>query len=152
MIAEKLGLLNKYTEGGKTHEEFIRLGFEHSGVKEMISWEKLQEKGYFVIPTDTEWKNYRHGLIDFYENPEKYPLNTLSGKLEIYSQRLAENFPDDEERPPIPKWIEKGSSHDERLSGQRAKNYPLLVASNHPRWGVHANHEDVTWFRGYPDL
>jgi trimethylamine-N-oxide reductase (cytochrome c) len=29
----------------------------------------------------------------------------------------------------------------------RAEKYPLLVCSNHPRWGVHANHEDISWLR-----
>jgi len=26
----------------------------------------------------------------------------------------------------------------------------LLTVSNHPRWGVHANHEDITWIREIP--
>ena len=67
--------------------------------------------------------------------------------MEFYSQRLAEHFPDDEERPPIPKWVEKGESHDERLSGDRAKKYPYLVVSNHPRWRVHSQHDDMQWLR-----
>jgi anaerobic selenocysteine-containing dehydrogenase len=29
----------------------------------------------------------------------------------------------------------------------RAEKFPLLVCSNHPRWGVHANHEDISWLR-----
>ena len=45
-------------------------------------------------------------------------------------ESLAKHFPDDEERPPIPKWIEKGITHDERLSSKRALVYPLLVLRN----------------------
>ena len=37
----------------------------------------------------------------FYEDPEKFPLDTPSGKLGFYSQALADNFPDDKERQPI---------------------------------------------------
>jgi molybdopterin guanine dinucleotide-containing S/N-oxide reductase-like protein len=146
LIAEKLGLLKEYTEG-RSPEEWMRLGFEKSGAKAMISWEELNQKGYFVIPTDPHWQQYRAGLINFYEHPEKSPLKTPSGKVEFYSQNLAKYFPDDIERPPVPHWIEKGESHDERLSSSRARKYPLLIVSNHGRWRVHSQHDDITWTR-----
>ncbi len=86
-------------------------------------------------------------MIKFYEDPEKYPLSTPTGKLEFYSTGLAEHFPDDEERPPVPKWIPQGVSHEETIGTGRSKKYPLLVMSNHPRWGVHSEHDDITWLR-----
>jgi len=146
LIAEKLGLLKEYTEG-KSIDEWIRHGFETSGVADYISWEEFNKKGYFVVPTDPEWKKYKPGLRDFYENPEGNPLQTPSGKIEFYSQRLAEHFPDDNERPPVPHWIPYGESHQESLLHPRAKKYPLLIVSNHGRWRVHANLDDVTWFK-----
>ena len=33
------------------------------------------------------------GMIDFYEDPEKHPLKTPSGKIEFYSQRLSQALP-----------------------------------------------------------
>ena len=75
------------------------------------------------------------------------PLATPTGKIEFYSEALAVHFPDDTERPPVPHWIEKGESHDERLSSERAKAYPLLMMSNHGRWRVHAQCDDITWTR-----
>jgi trimethylamine-N-oxide reductase (cytochrome c) len=146
MIAERLGLLEEYTDG-KSVEDWIKLGFEHSGVAELISFEEWKENGYYVIPTDPEWDKDKPGYREFYEDPEKHPLQTPTGKLEFYSQSLAEHFPDDEERPPSPKWIPYGETHQESLLCERAKDYPLLVVSNHPRWGVHANHDDISWFR-----
>jgi len=148
-IAEKLGLLDKYTES-KSVEEWIKVGFDHSGVQDMLTYQEFKEKGYFVIPTDPEWQKYKPGMRDFYENPDKYPLKTPSGKIEFYSQNLARYFPDDRERPPVPHWIEKGESHDERLSSERARRYPLLIVSNHGRWRVHANLDDITWFKETP--
>ena len=47
----------------------------------------------------------------------------------------------------MPKWIAKGITHDETIGTERAKKYPLLVMSNHPRWSVHAQHDDITWLR-----
>jgi len=146
LVAERLGLREEVTKG-KSIEEWMKIGFEHSGVADLISWEKFKENRYYVIPTDPEWKKSPPGLRAFYDDPGKNPLTTPTGKLEIYSQRLAENFPDDEERPPYPKWIPYGESHQESLLCERASKYPILVCSNHPRWGVHANHDDITWFR-----
>jgi anaerobic selenocysteine-containing dehydrogenase len=149
MIAEKLGLLEEYT-GGKTVEEKIRSSFETWGIQDMITYEDFEEKGYFVIPTDPEWKKRPAGLKEFHDNPDNHPLKTPSGKIEFYSQNLARHFPEDMERPPVPHWIERGLSHDERLSSERAKKYPLLLMSNHGRWRVHAQCDDITWTREAP--
>jgi trimethylamine-N-oxide reductase (cytochrome c) len=149
LIAEKLGLLKEYTQSLSIPDR-VKRGFENSGVQNLITYEEFREKGYFVVPTDPEWKKYPPGLRKFYEDPENNKLSTPSGKIEFYSQRLATLFPDDKERPPVPHWIEKGESHDERVSSERAKQYPLLVVSNHPRWRVHANHDDMTWLREIP--
>jgi molybdopterin guanine dinucleotide-containing S/N-oxide reductase-like protein len=151
-VAERFGLLEAYTDG-HTVEDLIRHGYENSGVKELISYEELLEKEYYVVPADPEWKDYKKypvGLSEFYEDPEKAPLTTPSGKFEFYSERLQQHFPDDPERPPSAQWVEKGETHDERTSSERAKEYPLLVMSNHPRWRVHANHDDMKWVREAP--
>ncbi len=86
-------------------------------------------------------------LLKFYEDPEKHPLTTPTGKLEFDATGLAEHFPDDLERPPVPKWIAEGISHEETIGTERAKKYPLLVMRNHPRWSVHSQHDDITWLR-----
>ena len=36
------------------------------------------------------------------------------------------------------------------FGSERAKKYPLLVVSNHPRWRVHAQLDDITWFHEIP--
>ena len=148
-IAEKLGLLEKYT-GGKTVDEWIRVGFDNCGIKHLVSWEEFKEKGHYVIPNDPDWQKYDIGLRKFADDPVKNPISTPTGKLEYYSQRLADHFPDDKERPPLPHWIERGETHDERLSGDRAKKYPFLCLSNHPRWRVHSQHDDMQWLREIP--
>jgi trimethylamine-N-oxide reductase (cytochrome c) len=147
MIAEKLGKLEEYTKG-KSVQDWIKYGWETSNVADLVSWEQLNEKDYYIVPTDPNWESYPAGMINFYNDPEKYPLSTPTGKIEIYSQRLADHFPDDKERPPMPRWIEGGPgwTHDESLSSERAKKYPLLCQSNHGRWRVHAQLGDVNWF------
>ena len=146
MIAEKMGLLEEYTEG-KSVEEWIKTAYESSGVAAEISWEALNEKGYYVVPPDENWKENKPGLSPFYEDPEKNPLSTPSGKIEFYSERLAKHFPDDRERPPVPHWIPRGEYHEETMECERAQKYPLLVISNHPKWRTHSQHDDMTWIR-----
>jgi molybdopterin guanine dinucleotide-containing S/N-oxide reductase-like protein len=148
-VAKKLGKYEEITQG-KTTEDWIRHIFDNSGLPDFISWEEFNEYGYYVFPPAEGWENDPAGLIKFYEDPEANPLPTPSGKLEFYSEKLAENFPDDEERPPMPRWIEKGITHDERLSSERAKKYPLLQMSNHGRWRTHAQADDISWTREAP--
>ena len=145
-IAERFGLLAEYTEG-KTVAEWIEHGYRNSGAAGEISFEQLKDRGYYVVPQEAKPDSARPGLLDFYEDPERHPLSTPSGKIEFYSSRLAEHFPDDDERPPMPRWIPEGESHQESRDGERGRYCPLLVVSNHPRWRVHSQHDDMKWLR-----
>jgi anaerobic selenocysteine-containing dehydrogenase len=148
-IAKRLGVYKEYT-GGKSVDEWIKESFDHSRIQKLISWDQFREKGYFVVPTSPDWKEDPPGLRNFYDNPLDNPLKTPTGKLEFESVGLKEHFPDDIERPPVPHWIPYGESHQESLQHPRSKKYPLLILTNHPRWAVHANHEDIDWLREIP--
>jgi trimethylamine-N-oxide reductase (cytochrome c) len=148
-VARKLGKYEEVSQG-KSVAAWIKHCFDIIGMQELISWEDFKNKGYYLFPTASDWDKYPAGMIKFYQDPEKNPLPTPSGKLEFYSQRLAEHFPDDKERPPLPHWIEKGKTQDEGPFGARARKYPLLVVSNHPRWRMHAQCDDISWIREIP--
>jgi len=148
-IAKKMG---KYDEvmGGMDLEALEKSVFDNMDLNNYISWEEFKEKEIYIFPIAKDWENDPAGFYKFYEDPENNPLPTPTGKLEIYSESLAKHFPDDKERPPIPKWIEKSEMHDERISSVRAKAHPLLVMSNHGRWRVHAQCDDISWTREAP--
>ena len=148
-VAKKLGVYEQYTEG-KTYEDFIREGFEASGVQEFMTYKEFREKGYFVAPTADGWEQDTPGFREFYEDPENHPLQTPSGRIEFYSIGIHENFYGDDERAPVPHYIPYGESHQESLLHPRGETYPYLVISNHPRWRVHANHDDISWLREIP--
>jgi anaerobic selenocysteine-containing dehydrogenase len=121
--------------------------FETMEMGNVTTWKDFEDKKYYVYPTAKDWEKDSPGFRKFFEDPEKNPLPTPSGKLEFYSARLAKYFPDDKERPPSPQWIEKSETHDERLSSERACMFPLLCMSNHGRWRTHAQGDDITWTR-----
>jgi trimethylamine-N-oxide reductase (cytochrome c) len=74
--------------------------------------------------------------------PESKELGTYSGKIEFVSGRLQQNFPDDDERPPMPRFIPSWEGIDSPL----AKKYPLQLITPHPRYSFHTHHDaNVTW-------
>jgi trimethylamine-N-oxide reductase (cytochrome c) len=140
-------IVERYTEG-RGLEEALRFGFENSNIPAGdLSFEEFMEQEFWMSPTAEGWQDLRPGLIDFYEHPEAFPLETPTGKLEYYSTALAAHFPDDDLRGPYPKWVEESDEHKERISSERARDYPFLLVSNHPRWRVHANCDDIPWLR-----
>ncbi len=143
-VAKKLEMEEAVTEGF-TIDDLVRETYQGMMFDKIVPFEEFLEKDYMIIPVSKDWEKVPAGLYKFYEDPEANPLPTPTGKLEFYSESLAKAFPCDEERPPFPKWLEKTITHDERTSSYRAQKYPLLVLSNHGRWRVHAQADDIPW-------
>jgi len=73
------------------------------------------------------------------EDPENNPFPTPSGKIEIFSQRVAElNNP---LCPPIPKYISTWEDRNDPLMGK----YPLQLLSPHPKSRAHSTLQNVDW-------
>ncbi|WP_124039991.1 DMSO/selenate family reductase complex A subunit [Neoactinobaculum massilliense] len=150
-LADKLGLREQYT-GGKTRQEWLRATIE-SGRKEDPT-----------LPTYEEWKKmgiYRRNvgsvipMEDFRRDPAANPLPTPSGKIEIYSTRLAAlakkwTFGDfrprltGDEIPTIPRYVETWEGAEEARSN---KKYPLQVIGHHFKARTHSSYGNVDWLR-----
>ncbi len=137
----------KYTENDMTDDEWILSGFYSNVAALEMSFDEFKEKQSYVVPCRKEWEKEPAGCLEFYQDPVANPMTTPSGLLEYYSTALAQVFPDDEERQPIAKWIDESPEHKDRITSERAKKYPYLLVSNHPHWRIHAQFDDVTWFR-----
>lgn len=139
---------------GRDKDETLKFAFNISKITEIQTegwtWEDFKERQLWMSPTRSDWQDLPAGMINFYNDPEGNPLTTPTHKLEYYSTALAAKFPDDQERPPVPHWVEESPDHHERISSDRAKDYPFLLVSNHPRWRVHANNDDIPWLREIP--
>ncbi len=139
-------IFQRYTDG-RTVDSSIELTYKTSRAEEYRSYEDFMENGYTSIPHAENWQDDHAGLYDFYADPEGHPLDTPTGKIEIYSTRLAEHFPDDDERRPYPHYIADSERFHEYRESEKAKQYPYLLVSNHPRFRIHANFDDNAWFR-----
>jgi len=149
------GMIDGEMAAGLTIAQQQRSEFERSKVANEISWEEFKKHGFYIPKLAKNWRKLKPNARLFYEDPESFPVDTESGKLEFFSQELLDNFPDDKERGPLAKWIEGGSeadgwSHDETLRGERAKKYPFLVNACTGRWRFHAQCDDITWHREIP--
>jgi trimethylamine-N-oxide reductase (cytochrome c) len=125
--------------------------FYASDLPKHISFEDFKEKGYFIVPLPEDYKP-TPGLKWFYEgrecdtpdhfNPKRNTekggeLGTYSGKIEFVAKSLRENFPDDKERPPLPRYIPSWEGYDSELAGK----YPLQFITPHPRHTFHTQHD-----------
>jgi len=73
------------------------------------------------------------------DDPRNSPFPTPSGKIEIYSQRLADMS--DPHLPPVPKYIETWESRNDPL----AKEYPLQLITTHYWRRTHSRFDNVPW-------
>ena len=74
-------------------------------------------------------------------DPQNNPFSTPSGKIEIYSQRLAYlAIPD---LPPIPKYMEADETRDSPL----APKYPLQLITTHFRKRALSQFDNIPWLK-----
>ncbi|MBQ9044234.1 MAG: molybdopterin-dependent oxidoreductase, partial [Eggerthellaceae bacterium] len=150
-LGERFGIRDQL-DMGMTYAEWRQFEFQNSRLGEEITFEELNDKGYYFPKQDPNQDQLPAGMTGFYNDPEGWRLDTPSGKLEFWSEALATNFPDDKERTPMAKWTvggpaSEGWTHDESLWGERCKDYPLLMCSTAARWRVHVQGDDIKWFR-----
>ena len=149
-IAKKLGYEQQVSEGVTT-EDIQKKVFEYMHLGKMTSWEEFREKGYYLYQAAEDWEDDPAGFQKFASTirrttrwePPRRSWNSIR-------ESLAKHFPDDLERRPVPGWVEKSAMHDERISSHRSKDFPLLLMSNHGRWRVHSQCDDITWTREAP--
>jgi anaerobic dimethyl sulfoxide reductase subunit A len=168
-LAERLGIADTFTEGRDEKgwveyclDEFRRLRFP-----ELPTLDEFLERnlGAWTKPATKPAIAFE----DFRRDPERYPLNTPSGKVEIFSKQLFDhNNPD--EIPPIPKYIQEWESPfacdgevecpkqsdakqhnlvDEEIASSPAapRNdiYPLQAIGHHTLHRVHSTHDNNDW-------
>ncbi len=127
-LADKLGLWAQFTDS-EDKMYHIRMAYEKSSAAKHTPFEEFWEKGYARMEVPEEARKWtRHGA--FYEDPDKNPLHTTSGKIEMYCEDFAKMEIDD--MPPMPMWMEKHEYLGNAKEGQ------LHVVSPHPWFRLHS--------------
>ena len=134
-IADKFGKRDEFTEG-KTQEEWIQELYEAGAAEDadLPSWDEIREQGVYKreLPPAI-------GLEAFRNDPEANPLKTPSGKIEIYSEQLADiaatwELEDDEVINPIPVFTPGFQGY-----GSVTDEYPLYCAGFHHKSRTHSS-------------
>jgi len=133
-LAHRLGVLEAYTDGLDVQSWLKRI-YEDSRKRiaeqgiQLPDFERFWEDGLIDLePYDQPYIMH----ADFRRDPDVHRLNTPSGKIEIFSERIANfNVPD---CPGHPTWFEPY----EWLGHDLAKRYPLHLLSDQPLRRLHS--------------
>ncbi|NHP12904.1 molybdopterin guanine dinucleotide-containing S/N-oxide reductase [Rhodococcus sp. IC4_135] len=132
-LASALGFGEQFTEGRSSQEWIEHLydqwrPFVDADGGNTPTFEDFWSDGHYRMRTEDNLVLFG----DFREDPEKYPLSTPSGKIEIFSETI-ESF-GYADCAGHPRWYEP----DEWLGGPRALQYPLHLIANQPKTRLHS--------------
>lgn len=132
-IAARVGTLDAFAEGRDERawlEHLYNVTRQLAARREveLPSFAEFWETGHVEIPAPKQ----PYVLFgDYREAPGERPLNTPSGKIEVFSERIAGFAYDD--CPGHPTWLEPV----EWLGSDKAGRWPLHMISNQPRTRLH---------------
>jgi anaerobic dimethyl sulfoxide reductase subunit A len=134
-LAKRLGITS-YND--KTEEEWLKQIVEGSDIPD---YETFKKEGIYRIPMDGPFIPFRAQI----EDPDNNPFPTPSGKIEIYSQELADMK--SPKMPPVPQYIEPWEGPTDPLR----EKYPLQLITTHIKRRIHSVYEKVPWLRELDD-
>ncbi|MDD5127204.1 MAG: molybdopterin-dependent oxidoreductase [Dehalococcoidales bacterium] len=135
-LAPRLGIDN-YND--KTEEQWLRAFVKMAPdmAQEITDYDKFKKEGIHRIKLEKPIIAFEKEIAD----PEHNPFPTPSGKIEIFSRRVAEiGSPG---VPPVPKYLDTWESRNDPLVAK----YPLQMVSPHPAARAHSTLYLVPWLR-----
>jgi len=146
-IAKRMGVEQAFTEG-KTKQQWLNEMYVGAQAANpgLPDREVMLEQGIYR-------KYLPHGsyiaLKGFRDDPETNRLYTPSGKLEIYSSRLAHKARTWELREgdvisALPKYTPTWDGFDD---GETREKYPLQLTGYHTKGRVHSSYHNIPWLR-----
>lgn len=134
-LALRLGITG-YND--KSEEEWVRsIAAGFSEAMGSPDYDALKDQGVYKLMLEEPYIPFRWQI----EDPQNNPFPTPSGKIEIYSQQIADMA--QTLLPPIPKYMETWESANDPL----AKKYPLQLVTTHLRRRAHSQFETIPWLR-----
>ncbi len=149
-LAERLGIGEKFTQGRdeKAWTKFCLDEFRRIRFPELPSLDEFIEQnlGAWTRPATQP----AIAFADFRHDPQKFPLGTPSGKIEIFSRQLSD-MGNPHEIPAVPKYIQEwespfSDSHGEQVNKLSNNNsYPLQAIGHHTLHRAHSTHANNDW-------
>ena len=103
--------------------------------KDIKSYDKMKKNGYCKVEVEEPFVAFKKQIKD----PENFPFPTISGKIEIYCEHIAEK--NNPLMPAIPKYL----SHDEHYDSPLAEKYTLQLITPHNKRRTHSSLHNVPW-------
>jgi biotin/methionine sulfoxide reductase len=134
-VAEELGYRERFTEQ-RNEEAWLRHLYDRwrrvcaTQGFEAPDYDTFWQEGHVEVPPIEPGEEYTQ-FADFAANPEEHPLDTPSGKVEIFSETIASFGYDD--CPGHPVWI----APREWLGAEKAAEHPLHLLSFQPATRLH---------------
>jgi len=103
--------------------------------KDIKNYNRMKRDGYYKVKVEEPYIAFKDQIKDH----KIHPFPTLSGKIEIYCEHIAEkNIP---LMPPIPKYL----SHEEHYDSPKAKIFPLQLLTPHNKRRTHSTLHNIPW-------
>ena len=136
-VAKRLGLWKKWSKGRDSHTQWLEKSYEQlrKKVAELPPYAEFKAQGGYTYQHPNIYVAYEEQCRD----PEAHPFNTPSGKIEIYSQRLADW--NDPKIPALPEYLPCGEGPDDPLR----EKYPLQLIGWHTKRRCHSIHDNNPW-------
>ncbi|MBI4285659.1 MAG: molybdopterin-dependent oxidoreductase [Chloroflexi bacterium] len=134
-LGKRLGI----TYSDKTEEEWLEKLVRTSAdlAEDIPDYEKFKKDGVQKLKLTGPQISFEKEIND----PGHNPFPTPSGKIEIYSDRLAKlNNPS---MPAVPKYIETWESVNDPM----AEKYPLQLVTTHHKTRAHSCFDNVSWLK-----
>jgi anaerobic dimethyl sulfoxide reductase subunit A len=141
-LAQRLGIGHAYTEGRDEREwvAWVLDRYRQTRFPDLPSLEEFEEQNLGAYTKAVMQPAI--AFADFRNDPQAHPLNTPSGKIEIFSQKL-HDLGRPEEIPAIPKYIQEWESP----FSPEAQDYPLQLIGHHYIGRVHSTHANNDWLQ-----
>ncbi len=138
-LAGRLGIGEAYTEGrderGWVEWCLDRYRQRLPGLPRLDEFE-ASNAGVYARPVERPAVAFE----DFRRDPERHPLSTPSGRIEIFSKALRD-LGRPGEIPAVPKYVQEWESP----FGPEAERFPLQAIGHHTLHRVHSTHDNNEW-------
>jgi anaerobic selenocysteine-containing dehydrogenase len=146
-IARRMGIEQEFTEG-RSHDQWVEYMYHQCRKVRPdlpVDYQDAVAKGVF------KWKREgapKVGLQSFREDPDKSPLGTPSGRIEIFSRQLWDlarswELPEGDVISALPEYHDTWGMPGDTQS----KKYPLQLVGHHHKQRTHSSYGNNPWLQ-----